>query len=897
MKYAIVTPNAFKRSSIVCHSYGQTVCHSNNRRYHGSPCRPRPSLEPRLEDHGKVIVDEYSIIRDKYAAPKYPVVLAHGLLGFDELRLAGPYLPGVQYWRGIKEALTARDIEVITATVPPSSSIEARAEQLARSIEAEAQGKDVNIIAGLDSRYMISHIRPEKFKVLSLTTIASPHRGSSVADYVLDQIGADRLPQIYYALNRLSVETGAFAQLTRKYMTETFNPNTPDVDDVRYFSYGAAVEPSIWSAFRLSHRVLAEIEGPNDGLVSVSSSRWGGDAGYKGTLMGVSHLDLINWSNRLKWLVGEVTGNKRKFNAIAFYLDIADFLKGKVVLQLPAEAAIGAIQVKLECESRTRLSGPKNPQNVHSDKKRTELEVHKILYKVATVFPTPGSYEYPFEFKFPFNNSCSTTNSMLTNLNFSGLKVEVAKDTNRHVRKTLPPSLSGFPGVADIKYFVKATVIRPQFYKENIRSIVPLNFLPIEPPRVGNPNEETYARRQHQFSKTQVASKKKSIFSRGSSSLKEPYTEPPRVSVDARLPNPSILTCNEPVPLRLLAKKLTEGPDVIFLQMLQVELISYTKILAHDLNRTESGSWVIMSRSNMNIPLGKPGDPVGTDWTIDPNLWNRYPLPNSVAPSFETCNIERSYELEIRVGLTHGNAREMQPQLIVLPLRMPVRVFSGIAPPQALLDAMAAASLQPSSSSKVKPQPSLPTEIGSSRPPIPPRPTGEPVPVNSGDVYDDAPPSYEDAMGDHLSPLDGPRREYHPPDASSPSTVEFGADSKSAALPGKALEDGPAAEGSSAPRRRGNRASTESFDMLPTTPPESQSGSPPASPVRRPGSMMKFPRNNVDEESPPQYEPVAGNQLNVPQAVQRQRPRNNLRPMNLGVPNRKPVPRNPNRAQ
>lgn len=173
---------------------------------------------------------------------------------------------------------------------------------------------------------MISHIRPEKFKVLSLTTIASPHRGSSVADYVFDQIGADRLPQIYYALNRLNVETGAFSQLTRKYMTETFNPNTPDVDDVRYFSYGAAVEPSIWSAFRLSHRVLAEIEGPNDGLVSVSSSRWGGDAGYKGTLMGVSHLDLINWTNRLKWLVGEVTGNKRKFNAIAFYLDIADML-------------------------------------------------------------------------------------------------------------------------------------------------------------------------------------------------------------------------------------------------------------------------------------------------------------------------------------------------------------------------------------------------------------------------------------------------------------------------------------------------------------------------------------------------------------------------------------------
>lgn len=125
--------------------------------------------------------------------------------------------------------------------------------------------------------------------------------------------------------------------------------------------------------------------------------------------------------------------------------------------------------------------------------------------------------------------------------------------------------------------------------------------------------------------------------------------------MDARLPNPSILTCNEPVPLRLLAKKLTETSDIIFLQMLQIELVSYTKILAHDLTRTESGSWVIMSRSNMGIPLGKPEDPVGTDWTIDSKLWSNLPLPNSVAPSFETCNIERSYELEVRVGMTHGS--------------------------------------------------------------------------------------------------------------------------------------------------------------------------------------------------------------------------------------------------
>lgn len=77
-----------------------------------------------------------------------------------------------------------------------------------------------------------------------------------------------------------------------------------------YFSYGAAMQPSFWSMFRLSHRVLQEVEGYNDGLVSVASSKWGK---YKGTLEGASHLDLINWTNRLKWLAGEITGNRQRF--------------------------------------------------------------------------------------------------------------------------------------------------------------------------------------------------------------------------------------------------------------------------------------------------------------------------------------------------------------------------------------------------------------------------------------------------------------------------------------------------------------------------------------------------------------------------------------------------------
>lgn len=87
------------------------------------------------------------------------MVLAHGLLGFDELHLAGKLFPGIHYWRGITEALTANGIEVITASVPPSASIEERAARLSESIEAKAGGKAVNIVAyGFINSHSLSHI-------------------------------------------------------------------------------------------------------------------------------------------------------------------------------------------------------------------------------------------------------------------------------------------------------------------------------------------------------------------------------------------------------------------------------------------------------------------------------------------------------------------------------------------------------------------------------------------------------------------------------------------------------------------------------------------------------------------------------------------------------------------
>jgi len=108
-------------------------------------------------------------------------------------------------------------------------------------------------------------------------------------------------------------------------MRDEFNPNVRNVEGVRYFSYGASFKPRAWNAFRFPWKVMMRAgEGHNDGLVSVESSKWGE---YKGTVEGVDHLDLINWTNRLRWaFTWQGMGNKESFNAMAFYLAIADML-------------------------------------------------------------------------------------------------------------------------------------------------------------------------------------------------------------------------------------------------------------------------------------------------------------------------------------------------------------------------------------------------------------------------------------------------------------------------------------------------------------------------------------------------------------------------------------------
>ncbi|KAJ4358074.1 uncharacterized protein N0V89_002653 [Didymosphaeria variabile] len=464
-----------------------------------------------------------------------------------------------------------------------------------------------------------------------------------------------------------------------------------------------------------------------------------------------------------------------------------DVLSGKVLLRVPNPGNVTSIVVKLEGESRTRLLAPVRPDR--PDKQRPVLEVHKFLYKTQVVWPAntrpedvnpkasftinSGNYEYPFQFKIPLNTQCQQQNSLTTNVSFANMVPEVAKSPTQHIKTTLPPSLSGFPGEAEIRYYVKVTVNVPQFYKENPRATANFTLLPIEPPRPAAADGEAYARRQHQFLESfqsPTMGKKKGIFDRKSSSgpTSPTATTTPRVTVDARLPNPAILAANQDVPLRLLVKNMSERTKNVYLQMLQIELIGYTKVRAHEVTRTESNSWILASMSNMAIPIGSPSDPVGTEIPINPEYWSGKSIPNSVAPTFTACNLSRFYELEVRVGIGYGSYNHGEDQLVVLPLRLPVKVYSGIAPPKALLDATlvgADTKLKPAAGQSLDaPQmphaPTTPTQQGGFPNAFPP---AQGSPQQGAPAYEDAPPTYEEAIGQDLPPINGNRGNYEPP--------------------------------------------------------------------------------------------------------------------------------------
>ncbi|EIW86887.1 alpha beta-hydrolase [Coniophora puteana RWD-64-598 SS2] len=305
------------------------------------------NVAPLLADEDRAEAAQDTLSK-KYRAPKNPVVFCHGLMGFDSVTIGPSIAPiEVTHWRGIKEALEENGVEVYMARVPATSSPVERAKVLEKAVSKVFPGRAVHLIGhsmgGLDCRYLTTHLTQRSFSVLSVTTIATPHRGSSFADHFLATIGMHRLPSFLALIDWLPNGIGggdgaAFKCLTVAAMAK-FNEETPDVEGVRYFSWGAVYDPGLIDTWKWSHSVILEKEGPNDGLVSVESAKWGT---YLGTLQHVNHLDLVGWINAARYKWAEMRGKEIQFRPATFYLGIVDYLAWEVERQGRSDDAVPA---------------------------------------------------------------------------------------------------------------------------------------------------------------------------------------------------------------------------------------------------------------------------------------------------------------------------------------------------------------------------------------------------------------------------------------------------------------------------------------------------------------------------------------------------------------------------
>lgn len=237
-----------------------------------------------------------------YTETRYPIILVHGLFGFDQLL-------GIDYFYKVPQALQAGGAKVFVAQVSATHSSELRGEQLlsqVRQILALTGAEKVNLIGhshgGPTTRYVAS-VRPDL--VASVTNIAGVNKGSKVADIVRKTAAAGtvneaiavsiagglaklialasrdgHLPQdASAALDALTTE-GA-ARFNAKYPeglpSGACNEGAYSVNGVRYYSWSGA--SPLTNLLDISDAALGltslAFKEANDGLVSSCSSHLG----------------------------------------------------------------------------------------------------------------------------------------------------------------------------------------------------------------------------------------------------------------------------------------------------------------------------------------------------------------------------------------------------------------------------------------------------------------------------------------------------------------------------------------------------------------------------------------------------------------------------------------------
>jgi triacylglycerol lipase len=233
---------------------------------------------------------------------QYPVILVHGVVAHDRES-------SIPFWGRIPSALREKGVPVFVGNTDSWGGYESNAELLRMAVDnalRETKKERVNIIAhskgGIDARYYIWKYQAAG-TVASLTTIATPHHGTEIADLlykqktvhsqitrkalvVLGKLYGDMHPDLY----------NVNYQMTTRNMEE-FNAHVRMDEGVYYQSLYTAMRNSFDDLmFFYSHRYIKNIRGENDGVVSAYSANWGNRVVKIAD--GISHAEIVDYKRK-----------------------------------------------------------------------------------------------------------------------------------------------------------------------------------------------------------------------------------------------------------------------------------------------------------------------------------------------------------------------------------------------------------------------------------------------------------------------------------------------------------------------------------------------------------------------------------------------------------------------
>jgi triacylglycerol lipase len=164
---------------------------------------------------GCTMITSDALAQDNSGQTQHPIVLVHGLVGFDTIV--------VDYFYGVKNSLASVGAGTIyTPLLSAVNTSEVRGEQLVEYLEdlqAVTGADKFNLIGhsqgGMDSRYAAS-VRPDL--VASVTSVGSPHFGSAAADFVKDSPLELLTDQIGGAVGKVISALGGDASLQQSGM-------------------------------------------------------------------------------------------------------------------------------------------------------------------------------------------------------------------------------------------------------------------------------------------------------------------------------------------------------------------------------------------------------------------------------------------------------------------------------------------------------------------------------------------------------------------------------------------------------------------------------------------------------------------------------------------------------